>query len=1108
MSLSVWVRIRLPLVIFVAGAALSIALAVSARQEIGRSAQARFDAAAFDLARKVEARFDDYIAVLIGLRARFNTSEPVTRSDFTDYVAGLNLASAYPGFQAVNYAPRIAANDKQAFEQQVRSDASLAAGVASAFAIKPPGERDTYYPLVYIEPRAGNERLIGNDLGAMPDRGDALEQGRDTGGLVMSGRKVRIAGRESDIGLAMRLPVYRPRQPLDTLEQRRSAYIGSVGAGFSIAGMLSDVVGAPAARTFRLRLIDAGRGQGAIGTRVETRFVTPTSFGERQLMFDSAALVKPSASTPARSLERMLGFELGGHSWLVEVAQDENHVIGPLDRAIPWFIVFGGLATSMLLAGIVFSLTTSRSRAQVLANKMTVHLRTSERQLEEAQHLASLGSWILDPQTGALQCSDEARRILGFEPGPSQPDLPTLLSRVPASERAAVEEQIALASQSMERSEFEHRLCLADGTERWLHVIAQSAVEDGKTLVRGTVRDATRPRKDALRQKLEYKIARLLAGDGRAETVITLALEAVCTDLRWDCGALWSVGEDGMVRCTAAWHANDIPLAAQQFVSDSRLLEYRADEGSLGRAWKTGGIVQIDAQAAPKDFARDVLARQAGLTVGVVVPMVITGSTTALELFGSNPSVVEAETLESLRVIALQIAQYKQRKLAERSLRFMASHDELTGLFNRAALQHELVRAIKRSNRHQKQFAVIFVDLDRFKHINDTLGHGVGDEMIKICGERLTALLREADVVARFGGDEFVLLLENLSSANDAAVLAERVLACCAEPFMIAGRELHVTASVGVSVYPDNGGDAEALLKNADTAMYRAKERGRNTYRFYAAKMNAQSTEQLMMESALRHALERGELEMHYQPKLDLQTQRIVGVEALMRWHHPVLGMIPPVQFIPIAEEIGLIVALGKWALEKACADSRSWQEFGLPEVLMSVNLSPRQFESRTLITDIRSVLENSGLKPSLLELEITEGAVMANPERATQLLRTIREMGVGLAIDDFGTGYSSLSYLKHFPLSTVKIDRSFINDLSQDADARALIDGIITLAHGLRMKVVAEGIETTAQFDYLRSRGCDEAQGYWLCKPVPADEVRNFMARHLRNQFAPTVPA
>ncbi|CAN7498677.1 EAL domain-containing protein [Variovorax paradoxus] len=1107
MSSSIWVRIRLPLVIFAAGTVLSIALGVSARQEIGRSAQARFDATAFDLARKVEARFDDYVAVLIGLRARFNTSETVTRSDFRDYVAGLDLARAYPGFQAVNYAPRITVNDRQAFEEQVRRDASLDTGVASSFAIKPPGERDTYYPLIYIEPQAGNERLLGNDLGAMPDRGDALEQGRDTGGLVTSGRKVRIAGRESDIGLAMRLPVYSPGQPLDTLEQRRSAYIGSVGSGFSVAGMLSDVVGTDAMRTLRLRLIDAGPSRGAIGTRVETRFVTTASFGERQLLFDSAALARPAAA-PARSLERMLGFELGGHSWLVEVGQDENQVFGPLDKAIPWFIVLGGLATSMLLAGIVFSLTTARSRAQILANEMTRHLRTSERQLEEAQHLASLGSWILDPETGALQCSEEARRILGFEAGHLRPELPALLSRVPAAERPAVEQQIAQASRSMERSEFEHHLCLPDGTERWLHVIAQSAEEDGKTMVRGTVRDATRPRKDALRQGLEYRIARLLAGDGRAETVITQALEAVCTDLRWDCGALWSVGEDGVVRCAAAWHADHIPPAVRQFASDSRSFEYRADEGSLGRAWKTGGIVQIDVLAAPGHFARDAMAREAGLAVGIVVPMAVTDSITALELLGSNPYAVDAQTQESLRVIALQIAQYKQRKQAERSLRFMASHDGLTGLFNRAALQHELARAIKRSNRHQKQFAVIFVDLDRFKHINDTLGHGVGDEMIKICGERLTALLREADVVARFGGDEFVLLLENLSSANDAAGLAEKVLTCCAEPFFLAGRELHVSASVGVSIYPDNGADAEALLKNADTAMYRAKERGRNTFRFYAAKMNAQNTEQLMLESALRHALERGELEMHYQPKMDLQTQRIVGVEALMRWHHPILGMIPPVQFIPIAEELGLIVSLGKWALERACADSRSWQKYGLPKVLMSVNLSPRQFESRTLIADIQAVLEASGLEPSLLELEITEGAVMANPEHAAKLLRAIRDMGVGLAIDDFGTGYSSLSYLKHFPLSTVKIDRSFINDLSQDADARALIDGIITLAHGLRMKVVAEGIETTAQLDYLRSHGCDEAQGYWLCKPVPSDEVRNFMARHLRHQFAPSEAA
>ncbi|MET3382523.1 bifunctional diguanylate cyclase/phosphodiesterase [Variovorax paradoxus] len=1110
MSVSIWVKVRLPLAILVLGVAISIALGVSVHQEIGRSARMRFDANALDLARKIEDRFDDYVAVLTGLRARFNTPEAVTRSDFRNYVAGLNLASAYPGFQAATYAPLVSADEKGAFEAQVRRDASLGVSVASTFAIKPPGERDIYYPLLYIEPQAGNEMLLGNDLGAMPDRGNALEQGRDTGGLVTSGRKVRIPGREADIGLAMRLPVYRPQTPLDTLEQRRRAYMGSVGTGLSIAGMLRDVVSPDRSRMLRLRLADAGPGKAAIGTRVEVRFVTPTAFDEQQLLFDSAALVKPAVAlaTPGQSLRRMLGFELGGHSWLVEVEQDESEVFGPLDKAIPWFVVLGGLATSTLLAAIVFSLTTSRSRAQVLATEMTSHLRVSERQWKDAQHLANLGGWTLDPETGALECSEEARRILGFADDPSPPNLYALLSRVPASERAAVHQQITWACESTQRSEFEHRLRLPDGTERWLHVIAQSGEHGGKKLVRGTVRDATRPRKDALRQKLEYKIARLLAGDGRTETVIALALEAICTELRWDCGALWSASEDGLVRCDAVWHAEDKGPALTQFASDSRSRQYRPDEGSLGRALGIGGVVRIDTQASPAHFARDAMAHEAGLITGLVVPIVAPGASTALELFSSKPSIVEVETLESLRVIALQIAQYRQRKLAERSLRFMASHDELTGMLNRSALQSELDRAIKRSNRSQKQFAVMFVDLDRFKHINDTLGHSMGDEMIKGCGRRLMALLRNTDVVTRFGGDEFVLLLEDLDSANSAAVVAERVLERCAEPFVIEGRELQVTASVGVSVYPENGGDAETLLKNADTAMYRAKEKGRNTYRFYAAKMNAQSTEQLMLESALRHALDRGELEMYYQPKMNLQTQRIVGVEALMRWHHPILGMIPPVQFIPIAEELGLIVSMGKWALEKACADALAWQKHGLPEVLTSVNLSPRQFESRTLIADIKAALESSGLDPSLLELEITESAMMADPEHAVTLLRTIRDMGVGLAIDDFGTGYSSLSYLKHFPLSTVKIDRAFINDLSQDADARALIDGIITLAHGLRMKVVAEGVETPVQFNYLHSRGCDEAQGYWLCKPVPADEARDFMARHLRNRIVPSVVA
>jgi diguanylate cyclase (GGDEF)-like protein len=1103
----VWRQLCLPLVVLFTGAALSVALGVATHQEIARSAQQRFDAVAVDVARKVEGRFDDYVAVLMGLRARFNTSKAVTRSEFGDYVAGLDLARTHPGFQVLNYAPYVAAADKQRFEEQTRLDG----GVVAKFSIHPPGDRDGYYPLTLVEPLAGREALLGRDLGAMPNRGNALEDARDSGGLVSSGRKIDIKGSVNDVALAMRLPVYRPHVPLDTVEQRRAAYLGSVGAGYRVADVMRDTIHRDAATPLRLRLLDGGPSPGSVGTRVESRFVIPVANAGSQVLFDSAGLptaAPPQAGSapaqPVPGFQRVLSFELGGRSWLVEVGQDRSQVIGRLDRAVPWLIAISGLAISGLLAGIVYALTTARRRAEVLATDMTSHLRTSERQLEEAQHLAGVGSWILDTRTGLLACSDEARRLLGFGAQALPDGLPALLSRVPVAERTEVERHIDDAVLSRRRSEFEHHLCLPDGTERWVHVTAQlTEEEEGRTLLHGAVRDDTQRRKGALRLKLEYEIARLLVGNGEAVAVISQALEAVCTHLHWDCSALWSIHEDGLAYCDAAWHAGADPVL-EQFIQISKSLGYRPDEGSLGRAWASGDAVRIDALAAPLHFTRDALAGQAGLAVGLVVPIGTGGGAAAVEFFSRNPHAADSEALESLRLIALQIAQYQQRKQAENQLKFVAAHDALTGLPNRATLQRDMVRAIKRSNRTQKRFAVMFIDLDRFKRINDTLGHGIGDALIKACGERLTQALREDDTVARFGGDEFVLLLENLSNASDAVVLAERALASCSKPFVVDGHELLVSASIGVSVYPEDGADPETLLKNADTAMYRAKDRSAGTFQFYTPQMNAQGIERLRLEGALRHAMARGELALHYQPKMNLRTQCIVGVEALMRWQHPELGMISPLQFIPIAEENGLIDAMGKWALEQACTDARAWQERGLPAVQMSVNLSPRQLGSLTLLDDIGRILKDTGLDPSLLELEITESAMMKNPEHAALLFQQIRDMGIGLAIDDFGTGYSSLSYLRRFPLTVVKIDRSFINDLSHNADAQALTDGIITLAHGLRMKVVAEGVETEAQLAHLRIRGCDEIQGYWLCKPMPAEEVCKFMARHLSKSFAP----
>ena len=1106
-------RYALPLLVFAMGTVLSAALGMTAHGEIMRAAQERFDAGATELARKVEGRFDDYVAILEGVRARFN-GPAVTRREFHDHVAGLDLAHKYPGFQAVNYAPYVSAERKHAFEETVRGDPHLEPGIAARFAIAPPGDRPGYYPLTYIEPLAGHERLLGRDLGAMPNRGNALEQARDSGGLASSGRRIRISGRPDDVGLAMRLPVYRPQMPLDTVEQRRAAYAGSVGAGFSVALMMENLLEG-AGKSVRLRLIDSNDSAAPMGTRIETRLLPDAAPpGDRDLVLydsaaDSGATDHPADAPPsgAERYRRTLAFDLGGHSWRVEVDQDESEVLGRLDRLAPWIIALGGMALSALLGAILHAQTTARARAQLLAAAMTRDLHRSEKQLEEAQRLASLGSWTLDPASGWMECSDEARRLLGFRPtGPA--DLKSMLEAVPEHERPAVEEHITHALESAKPTDFEHHVRLPEGTERWLHVTAHRYEEDGRALVLGAVRDDTQRRKIAQRLQLEHEIARLLLSDGDVAPVIERALQTICTHLRWNCATLWRVHLDGRARCTGAWHA-DGDSALEAFIRMSRTLEYRHDEDSLGTAWTLGQPVRVDLMAGGKEFTRDALARQCGLSVGLIVPMASAGPCMALEFFSRDPHAADDDALDSLRVISLQIAQYEQRKQAEHDLRHLARHDPLTGLLNRAALQGELGGAISRSKRRQRRFAVMFIDLDRFKHINDTLGHGIGDAMLKTCAERLKSRLRAEDLVARFGGDEFVLVLENLTSATDAATVAQKMLACCTEPFVIEGQELHVGSSVGISVYPEDGTDAETLLKNADLAMYRAKDSGRGTYRFYDPRMYAGSSERLMLEGALRRAVERGELELHYQPKMALKDGRVVGMEALLRWHHPTLGMISPAQFIPIAEETGLIEEMGKWALEQACMQVRAWQQQGLPPVQMAVNLSPRQLDSFTLVETVAAVLESSGLPPSMLELEITESAMMKNTDHAIALMQKLRGMGVCLAIDDFGTGYSSLSYLTRFPLSTVKIDRSFIHDLSHSADAQALVDGIIKLAHSLRMSVVAEGVETQAQLDYLAARSCDQIQGFWLCKPAPADETSSFLARPLRApQFAPKLVA
>lgn len=462
---------------------------------------------------------------------------------------------------------------------------------------------------------------------------------------------------------------------------------------------------------------------------------------------------------------------------------------------------------------------------------------------------------------------------------------------------------------------------------------------------------------------------------------------------------------------------------------------------------------------------------------------------------------VAERTTELEAVVAQLQKEVYERMQAERRIWEIAHHDSLTGLPNRALLNDRLAQAIEQAQREKTRVAVMFIDLDRFKSVNDTLGHAVGDELLQQVAQRLRSTVRAVDTVSRFGGDEFVILIREIASADDVVLVAEKVLAALAPPLHLSGTMLQVTPSIGIAVYPDDGMDSVLLMKNADTAMYHAKAAGRNNFQFFSRRMNEQASRFFEMEQRLRHAIEANELELHFQPLIDWPQRAVCGMEVLVRWNDPCHGMISPAEFIPVAEESGLIIPLGEWVLAHALQQNREWQQQGRPLLPLSVNLSSRQFRQKDLVDVIRRLLAATGQPARLLELEITESSLMRDISDTTARLDELAAMGVSIAIDDFGTGYSSLAYLKRFPVHKLKIDQSFVRDLTTDADDVAIVTAIIGLAASMRLDLLAEGVERADQLDVLLGLGCRKFQGYLYSRPLPAsaaDEI--FCPPFLRN--------
>jgi len=485
------------------------------------------------------------------------------------------------------------------------------------------------------------------------------------------------------------------------------------------------------------------------------------------------------------------------------------------------------------------------------------------------------------------------------------------------------------------------------------------------------------------------------------------------------------------------------------------------------------GLVQLDEFI---NIMRSVVAHGASL------PMLSVGVS---ELAGSAVVALGA-------VLIVLEDQREMSALASSQVEQLAYYDTLTGLPNRSLFSDRLAVALGHANRHRYKLAILFLDIDRFKQINDSLGHTVGDRLLKIVSTRIRSAIREEDTVARFGGDEFTVLIHIIGKIEDAGKIAQKILDALKTPITIDERDFVVTSSIGISVYPLDGADGETLIRNADTAMYRAKDLGRNSYQFYAATMNHKALEALEIENGLRRALANNEFVLYYQPLVDVSSATVFGLEALIRWQHPELGLLRPDRFIPAAEQSGLIIAIGRWVLHEACKQAAEWHRRG-HKVVMAVNLSGRQFSDVDLINHIQDALASAGLKAEYLELEITEGYAMKDVQKAIQTLKQLKSIGVRIAIDDFGTGYSCLSYLKQFPIDTLKLDGSFVRDLAAPEDAQIAL-GVIALAHSLKLKVIAEGVETISQLAFLKEHACDRLQGYLFSRPMPPANFDRFM--------------
>jgi diguanylate cyclase (GGDEF)-like protein/PAS domain S-box-containing protein len=1039
------------LVVGIVGVTATIAVWYLTHVSENRTFTQEFENRASNQANILQNGVDDFWVKLYALRAFVNASNhAITREEFESF--SNSLINDHPAIVNMTWAPRIRRGERVAHELAATREGVpdyhiRAFAPDGSLSISP--ERDEYFPKFYTT-EVRTSPVYGIDLNDDGARGRTLAHIRDSNVLSASPPQL-LLGLGDRPGFWVALPVYASGLPHATLEDRRRNLIGIVQAVFQINVMVDKIFGSVKA-PLRVYL-----------------FPPNAAVDDPPIYFVSRIGIEPieakSQTGLAAGLHRSFPINFGDVQWTMVVAPETSgFILATHERS--WLVLICGLLLSGGLTSFIWAMHNNARKLQISHEKLVnreIERDRAEQALgqSEERHRAILESmgepyYEVDLNGNLVLINIAFCKLLGYLDiellGMNNRDFQS--PRVAATVYKTFNDVYRTGAPTMG---YDWALVRKDGStvlvEASIHLIKD--VHGQPIGFRGMLRDVTarRQSEQALRES-EERFRRL-------------------TELSSD----WYWEQDSEYRF--------IRLEGRGKETFENYLGKTAAE--IGFAVVDGGS---DAYRGPQEARKPYR--------DVVMAYVLRGEHRYVSVSG-EPMFNDRGRLTGYRGVARDVT---DRNRAEQHIQYMATHDELTGIPNRSKFSRTLNLAIESARHHDRKLAVLFIDLDRFKTINDSLGHAFGDTLLKETAARLNQVFRSDEVVARLGGDEFVVLVEGVNEIEQVKAVAREILSAVIKPIHLKGQECQVTASIGISMYPADGQDEQSLMKNADIAMYRAKDEGKNQYRFYSSDIMGRAIERLILETGLRHALERNEFFLHYQPKQNLATGQITGVEALLRWNHPELGNLSPSQFIPLAEDTGLIVPIGKWVLETACAQNMAWQREGLLPIGVAVNLSARQFADENLLKDIASTLQETGLAPELLELEITESMVMQNAEQAIKLLAAIKQMGVRLAIDDFGTGYSSMAYLKRFPIDTLKIDRSFIREIPKNAEDNTIADAIISMGKALGLTVVAEGIETLEQETFLRNHGCDETQGYFFSKPVAPDEFSELLRQHMISQL------